>query len=77
MTAEPQRHVLLTGASRGIGHATARQFSAAGWRVITVWECATRSPDQLAAAAEEISRLPKVARRLKVPSSKRGSSKPT
>jgi len=27
--------VILTGASRGIGHATARRFSAAGWRVIT------------------------------------------
>jgi NAD(P)-dependent dehydrogenase (short-subunit alcohol dehydrogenase family) len=28
--------LVLTGASRGIGHATARAFSAAGWRVITV-----------------------------------------
>jgi NAD(P)-dependent dehydrogenase (short-subunit alcohol dehydrogenase family) len=27
--------VLLTGASRGIGHATVRRFSEAGWRVIT------------------------------------------
>ena len=27
--------VILTGASRGIGHATARRFSQAGWRVIT------------------------------------------
>jgi NAD(P)-dependent dehydrogenase (short-subunit alcohol dehydrogenase family) len=27
--------LLLTGASRGIGHATVRWFSAAGWRVIT------------------------------------------
>ncbi len=36
MSTEPQKQVLLTGASRGIGHATARQFSAAGWRVITV-----------------------------------------
>jgi NAD(P)-dependent dehydrogenase (short-subunit alcohol dehydrogenase family) len=26
---------LLTGASRGIGHATVKRFSAAGWRVIT------------------------------------------
>ena len=25
----------LTGASRGIGHATVKRFSAAGWRVIT------------------------------------------
>lgn len=27
--------VLLTGASRGIGHATVRRFSEAGWRIIT------------------------------------------
>ena len=27
---------MLTGASRGIGHATAQLFSSAGWRVITV-----------------------------------------
>jgi len=29
------RAMLLTGASRGIGHATVKRFSAAGWRVIT------------------------------------------
>ncbi len=28
--------LLLTGASRGIGHATVRRFSEAGWRVLTV-----------------------------------------
>ncbi|HYZ31890.1 MAG TPA: SDR family oxidoreductase [Crenalkalicoccus sp.] len=37
---EPERKgrriLLLTGASRGIGHATVKLFSAAGWRVITV-----------------------------------------
>src|SRR5258707_7573550 len=27
---------VLTGASRGIGHATVKKFSAGGWRVITV-----------------------------------------
>jgi NAD(P)-dependent dehydrogenase (short-subunit alcohol dehydrogenase family) len=27
--------VLLTGASRGIGHATVKRFSEAGWRIIT------------------------------------------
>ncbi|MBK5932535.1 NAD(P)-dependent dehydrogenase (short-subunit alcohol dehydrogenase family) [Rhodovulum imhoffii] len=27
--------MLLTGASRGIGHATVKRFSAAGWRVLT------------------------------------------
>jgi NAD(P)-dependent dehydrogenase (short-subunit alcohol dehydrogenase family) len=31
----PRRAMLLTGASRGIGHATVKRFSAAGWRVIT------------------------------------------
>lgn len=28
--------LILTGASRGIGHATVKRFGAAGWRVITV-----------------------------------------
>ena len=30
-----RKTVLLTGASRGIGHATVQRFSSAGWRVIT------------------------------------------
>ena len=30
-----RRVMLLTGASRGIGHATVKRFQAAGWRVIT------------------------------------------
>src|SRR5437763_9308458 len=34
-TNEPRRTLLLTGASRGIGHATVKRFSSAGWRVIT------------------------------------------
>lgn len=34
--AERQRNLILTGASRGIGHATVKRFSAAGWRVITI-----------------------------------------
>lgn len=29
------RTLILTGASRGIGHATVRRFSEAGWRIIT------------------------------------------
>ena len=33
MSDEPT--LLLTGASRGIGHATVKRFSAAGWRVLT------------------------------------------
>src|SRR5712691_561347 len=40
MTAAPlldnTRTLVLTGASRGIGHATVKKFSAGGWRVITV-----------------------------------------
>jgi len=32
---EAQRTLILTGASRGIGHATVKRFSSAGWRVIT------------------------------------------
>src|ERR1700750_1669656 len=43
MTAQPRheqqpdepRTLILTGASRGIGHATVKRFSSAGWRVIT------------------------------------------
>jgi NAD(P)-dependent dehydrogenase (short-subunit alcohol dehydrogenase family) len=34
--ADIPKTLLLTGASRGIGHATVKRFSAAGWRVITV-----------------------------------------
>jgi len=30
-----RRTLILTGASRGIGHATVKRFSSAGWRVIT------------------------------------------
>ena len=30
-----RRVLLLTGASRGIGHATVKRFAAAGWRVLT------------------------------------------
>ena len=30
-----QKTLILTGASRGIGHATVKRFSSAGWRVIT------------------------------------------
>jgi len=35
--AEKHNHktILLTGASRGIGHATVKRFSEAGWRVVT------------------------------------------
>ena len=32
---QERRTLILTGASRGIGHATVKRFSSAGWRVIT------------------------------------------
>ncbi len=35
MTEADQKTMLLTGASRGIGHATVKRFSAGGWRVLT------------------------------------------
>ena len=35
MSGEGTRTLVLTGASRGIGHATSQRFSSAGWRVIT------------------------------------------
>lgn len=30
-----RKTVILTGASRGIGHATVKRFSEAGWRIVT------------------------------------------
>jgi hypothetical protein len=39
-----QKTMVLTGASRGIGHATGRLFSEAGWRVIT---CSSKPFDGL------------------------------
>jgi NAD(P)-dependent dehydrogenase (short-subunit alcohol dehydrogenase family) len=35
MKMSEQKTLLLTGASRGIGHATVKRFSAEGWRVLT------------------------------------------
>lgn len=34
-TNKERKTLILTGASRGIGHATVKRFSSAGWRVIT------------------------------------------
>ncbi len=61
-----QRTLLLTGASRGIGHATVKRFSAAGWKVLTVsrqpfsehcpWEGGAESHVQMDLA--DISKLP-------------------
>lgn len=36
MSDPAQPVLLLTGASRGIGHATVKRFGAAGWRVLTI-----------------------------------------
>jgi NAD(P)-dependent dehydrogenase (short-subunit alcohol dehydrogenase family) len=38
---EERKTLLLTGASRGIGHATVKRFSEAGWRIIT---CSREAP---------------------------------
>nr|WP_319410825.1 SDR family oxidoreductase [uncultured Cohaesibacter sp.] len=35
MTADERKTLLITGASRGIGHATVKRFSDAGWRVLS------------------------------------------
>ncbi len=32
---DDRKTLLLTGASRGIGHATVKRFSSAGWKVLT------------------------------------------
>ena len=32
-----QKTMLLTGASRGIGHATVKRCEREGWRVLTCW----------------------------------------
>jgi NAD(P)-dependent dehydrogenase (short-subunit alcohol dehydrogenase family) len=34
-SADPPRNAIITGASRGIGHATARLFAERGWRILT------------------------------------------
>jgi NAD(P)-dependent dehydrogenase (short-subunit alcohol dehydrogenase family) len=64
---ETQKVLLLTGASRGIGHATVKRFSAAGWRVLTVsrqafseycpWEGGEK--DHLQIDLADINALPK------------------
>ncbi len=63
---EPRRTLILTGASRGIGHATVKRFSSAGWRVITCsrhafpedcpWEAGPEDHIQMDLADEENTR---------------------
>lgn len=70
---ERQRTLILTGASRGIGHATVKRFSAAGWRVFTVsrhpfsehcpWEGGAESHVQMDLA--DMAQLPDVIAGLK------------
>jgi NAD(P)-dependent dehydrogenase (short-subunit alcohol dehydrogenase family) len=74
---QPRRALLLTGASRGIGHATVKRFSAAGWRVITCsrhpfpencpWEMGPEDHIQvdLANAADTERAIPEMRERLK------------
>src|SRR4029077_18409246 len=74
---QPRRTLLLTGASRGIGHATVKRFSTAGWRVITCsrhafpencpWEAGPEDHIQvdLAAPADLQSALGQMKERLK------------
>src|SRR6202158_4637420 len=72
----PRRALLLTGASRGIGHATVKRFSAAGWRVITCsrhpfpencpWEAGPEDHVQvdLADEANTLSAIEEIRRRI-------------
>src|ERR1700752_671517 len=73
---QPRRTLLLTGASRGIGHATVKRFSAAGWRVITCsrhpfpencpWEAGPEDHIQvdLANPQDTLAAIAKIKRRL-------------
>lgn len=72
-----RRTLLLTGASRGIGHATVKRFSSAGWRVITCsrqpfpedcpWEAGEEDHIQvdLADPNDTIAAVAEIRRRLK------------
>src|SRR3984957_15974421 len=73
---QKDRTLLLTGASRGIGHATVKRFSAAGWRVITCsrhafpencpWEAGPEDHIQVDLANPEstIAAIPQIKQRL-------------
>src|SRR5882672_4855957 len=71
-----KRTLILTGASRGIGHATVKRFASAGWRVITCsrhafpencpWEMGPEDHIQvdLADAADTLRAIPEMRDRL-------------
>jgi NAD(P)-dependent dehydrogenase (short-subunit alcohol dehydrogenase family) len=73
---QARRTLLLTGASRGIGHATVKRFSSAGWRVITCsrhafpeecpWEAGPEDHIQVDLADEQATRaaIAEIKRRL-------------
>ena len=43
LSSSERKTLLLTGASRGIGHATVQRFSDAGWQIITTSREAEKS----------------------------------
>src|SRR5262249_15590503 len=53
MNNEPRRTLILTGASRGIGHATVKRFASAGWRGINCSRHALPENCQWAAGPED------------------------
>ena len=77
-----RKTLILTGASRGIGHATVKRFASAGWRVITCsrhpfpencpWEMGPEDHIQvdLSDAADTISAVAEMRERLKAQGSR-------
>ncbi|KAB2911996.1 MAG: SDR family oxidoreductase [Hyphomicrobiaceae bacterium] len=77
-----RKTLILTGASRGIGHATVKRFASAGWRVITCsrhafpencpWEMGPEDHIQvdLSDAANTLQAIPEMRERLKAQGSR-------
>ena len=77
-----RKTLILTGASRGIGHATVKRFASAGWRVITCsrhpfpencpWEMGPEDHIQvdLSDAADTLKAIPEMRERLKAQGSR-------